>query len=113
VTHEYVILIGGLVNGTGHDGEAPTAIAWALDTVLAVGDDAAVLAISRGDSRVADLRGGLVVALDGGQLEAGGEASFSVLDPASRAVRAEIRDGQIVAGTLPGLTAPLDACADA
>ncbi len=66
MTHEYVIAVGGSILGTADDGEterataatpAPTAIAWAADRILAVGSDAAVRSISRGDSTFIDLAG--------------------------------------------------------
>jgi hypothetical protein len=58
VTHEYVIALGGSVLSAGTPGEpAPTAVAWAADSILAVGSDEAVRAISRGDSIFLDLAG--------------------------------------------------------
>jgi hypothetical protein len=63
VTHEYVIATGGQdLTGGSADGPTPTAIAWAADRVLAVGSDADVRAISRGDSTFLDLDGCLVTA---------------------------------------------------
>jgi hypothetical protein len=67
VTHEYVIATGGLIltGATPADPAttpAPTAIAWAVDRVLAVGLDGDVRAISRGDSTFLDLRGCVVTA---------------------------------------------------
>jgi hypothetical protein len=65
VTHEYVIGVHGLVEPwlPHDDGPAPTAIAWALDRVLAVGQDPQVRAISRGDSTFLDLGGCTVTPL--------------------------------------------------
>lgn len=63
VTHEYVIGLGGRILFTPDT--APTAIAWAADRVLAVGSDAAVRAISRGDSVFIDLAGCVVTPLPG------------------------------------------------
>jgi hypothetical protein len=65
VTHEYVIALSGRILGSrAHtDGPGPTAIAWAADRVLAVGSDAEVRAISRGDSTFLDLRGCAVTPL--------------------------------------------------
>jgi hypothetical protein len=72
VTHEYVIGLGGIVaSGTpgdpgasGPDDASPaTAIAWAADRVLAVGSDADVRSISRGDSIFIDLAGCTVTML--------------------------------------------------
>jgi len=58
VTHEYVIATGGIVlPRRGGTDQPATALAWAADRVLAVGSDAMVRAISRGDSMFLDLRG--------------------------------------------------------
>ena len=63
MTHEYVIATGGqILTGGSVDGPTPTAIAWAADRVLAVGNDADVRSISRGDSTFLDLDGCLVTA---------------------------------------------------
>lgn len=111
MTHEYTILTGGVVLAAVEGCEAPTAIAWALDTILAVGSDAEVLAISRGDSRMASLRGGIVSAAErSASLEPGAPADFAVLDPATRAPLAEVRGGRIVTGAIEGLRPGLDAC---
>jgi len=56
MTHEYTVATGGLVLGATA-GQPATALAWAEDTVLAVGTDAEVRAISRGDSTFVDLVG--------------------------------------------------------
>jgi hypothetical protein len=116
VTHEYTILLGGRVHATpsmpGAGGPAraswqaprPTAIAWADDTVLAVGSDAAVRSISRGDSRFIDLHGAHVVPL-AETLEPGAPADFEIraAGPASGTLRvvAVVRAGQVVDGALP------------
>jgi predicted amidohydrolase YtcJ len=65
VTHEYVIALGGRILASPADPDAPppTAIAWAADRVLAVGSDADVRAISRGDSTFLDLGGCVVTPL--------------------------------------------------
>ncbi len=63
MTHEYVIGLGGLIATDATDGEPATAIAWAADRVLAVGRDAVVRAISRGDSIFLDLAGCAVTPL--------------------------------------------------
>jgi len=77
VTHEYVIGLAGVVPGNVADraGGAqlpmPTALAWAADRVLAVGSDAAVRAISRGDSIFLDLDGCAVTPLPVDSVRAG------------------------------------------
>jgi hypothetical protein len=63
MTHEYVIALNGRVEpDLSGSGEA-TAIGWAADAVLAVGPDAIVRAISRGDSTFLDLQGCVVTPL--------------------------------------------------
>lgn len=114
MTHEYTILIGGRIDGAtpsagiggAAPGASPTAIAWALDTVLAVGGDAEVLSISRGDSRYGNLQGARVVPL-GEVLEPGSGANFAIVGDGGvvegEPVRllAVVRDGQVVEGELP------------
>jgi predicted amidohydrolase YtcJ len=115
MTHEYTILTGGRVlpagaaddAGEGGRSGVATAIAWAAGTVLATGPDAAVLAISRGDSHFGELRGGVVVPL-GGPLEPGAPADFAVLDRLPGAagtprILAVVRGGHLVEGELTGL----------
>lgn len=120
MTHLYVILLGGTVV-RGGDAPDATALAWAGDTVLAVGTDAEVRTISRGDSTVVDLDGATVFPLHGdhpawpteGRLDVGLAASFAILtnDPrtsptgAAPEVRAVVRSGVVVSGALPGLGA--------
>lgn len=116
MTHEYTLLSGGRVIRGASQPDA-TAIAWAADTVLAIGTDEEVRAISRGDSHFVDLAGLTVVPLtadgtvrwpSGGVLEIGGRADLAVLargdeakaDPRTIAV---IRGGRVVSGALPGL----------
>lgn len=87
VTHEYWILVGGTVmRGSGQPDS--TAIAWAGDTILALGSDDEVRAISRGDSHVASLSGAVVSPVTSGSdprptpdgaLDVGGAASFAIL----------------------------------
>jgi predicted amidohydrolase YtcJ len=106
VTHEYTILLGGRVESA--DGERlGSAIAWAADTILAVGEDDRVAAISRGDSRFVTIPGLVVSPLGrSGSLEVGGPADMVIRDPAvprKRLAVATVRDGQLVGGTLPGL----------
>ncbi len=65
MTHEYVIALHGNVGSAaaGRGPSAATAVAWAADSVLAVGSDDVVRAISRGDSTFLDLGGCIVTAL--------------------------------------------------
>ncbi len=87
MTHEYTLLLGGTVitGGSGPDAEA---IAWAADTVLALGSEMEVRSISRGDSHVVRIPGRFVVPLAPGAnltwptdatLEIGGPADLAVL----------------------------------
>jgi predicted amidohydrolase YtcJ len=104
VTHEYTILTGGIVVCGGSAPDA-TAIAWAADTILAVGSDAAVRSISRGDSRFVELGGARVVpAVAGDVLEPGSRADFVVL-AADRSRIAVLLAGRVVQGALPAGTA--------
>ena len=78
MTHEYVIALHGVVRGAPDSTPAPTAIAWAADRILAVGADATVRALSRGDSTFLDLDGCAVGPLDPGQtLEPGAPADLA------------------------------------
>jgi predicted amidohydrolase YtcJ len=120
MSHRYTLLIGGIVI-SGRDEPDASAIAWAADTVIALGSDDDVRAASRGDSHVIDLRGASVVGLGersdvfwppDATLEVGGRADLAVLEsdprridgPAGRRLSALalIRGGQVVAGRLPG-----------
>ncbi len=77
MTHEYTLLTGATILPGGD--QAPCeAIAWAQGTVLALGSEAQVRAISRGDSHVIEFRGAFVVPL-GEVLEPGGPADLVVL----------------------------------
>jgi predicted amidohydrolase YtcJ len=122
MTHEYTLLTGGRVIRGGGAPDA-TAIAWAADTILAVGSDAEVRAISRGDSHFVALGGRTVIPLatDGevrwpvdAALEVGGPADLAVIDgepgaadgsPGAVKVVAHVRGGRVVAGSLPGVHA--------
>lgn len=57
VTHEYTILYDTTVLTGDEACPRATALAWAADTILAVGEATAVRAISRGDSRFMALPG--------------------------------------------------------
>ena len=63
MTHEYIIGLGGRIEPAGEQHEGATAIGWAADSILAVGSDRDVRAISRGDSTFLDLGGCHVTAL--------------------------------------------------
>jgi len=97
VSHLYTLLVGGVVRPGGGAPEA-SAIAWAHDTVLMIGSDEDVRAISRGDSHVVDI-GGLVVVPLGETLEIGGPADLKVLDAKSNSI-AVVRVGRVVEGAL-------------
>ncbi len=120
MTHEYTLLVGGTVVPGGGEPDV-SAIAWAGDTILALGADRDVRAISRGDLRVVDVRGATVVPLAPGagmtwpvdaRLEVGGPADLAVLDRDPRTepagtghggrfqVRALVRGGRVVFGSL-------------
>jgi predicted amidohydrolase YtcJ len=98
-----------------------SAVAWADDTVIALGSDDDVRGVSRGDSHLVDLAGAWVVPLGAGPdaawppratIEVGGRADLAVLEtdprrPDTRDGRrlpalALVRGGQVVAGRLPG-----------
>jgi hypothetical protein len=76
VTHEYTLLLGATVIPGGG---APSceAVAWASGTILALGTEAEIAAISRGDSHVMTFPGAYVVPLEE-TLEVGGAADFAV-----------------------------------
>jgi predicted amidohydrolase YtcJ len=120
VTHRYTLLIRGTVV-SGRDEPDVSAIAWAADTVIALGSDDDVRGTSRGDSHVIDLGGAVVVALgqgpdarwpSGATLEVGGRADLAVLESDPRRIDAPagqrlsalalVRAGRVVAGKLPG-----------
>ena len=120
MTHRYTLLIRGTVI-LGRGEPDVSAIAWAADTVIALGSDDEVCGTSRGDSHVIDLGGASVVALGQGTdarwppdatLEVGGRADLAVLESDPRRVSgpaeqrlpalALVRGGHVVAGRLPG-----------
>ena len=103
MTHEYTLLVGATVIPGGGDPDR-AALAWAMGTILALGSEAEVRAISRGDSVVLDAAGGFVVPL-AGPLEVGSPADLAVLrsDPrlgAAGEPLAVVRGGHVVAGRL-------------
>jgi hypothetical protein len=106
MTHEYTLLVSGIIL-PGGDEPACEAVAWAHDTVLAIGRTTEIEAISRGDSRRFDLGGAFAVPWPAGALLATGEpASLDVLDRdpripgATPRVLAQVRDGQVISGSL-------------
>jgi predicted amidohydrolase YtcJ len=114
MTHEYTILTGGTVLAGAGEPEGQ-AIAWAWDTVLLVGPDELVRAISRGDSHFLELRGRFVIPLGDTDdpiwpadttLEPGTPADFAVVDGDPRLgpthTLAVVRAGRVVAGSLGG-----------
>lgn len=119
MTHLYTLLLGGLVL-PGSDLPDATAIAWAEGTILAVGTDEEVRAVSRGDSQILGVGGAVVIPLgtDGqprwpadAVLEVGGPADMAVLrrDPRGGRpldVMAVIRAGRMILGALPGGWSP-------
>lgn len=104
MTHEYVLLTGGcILRGAGRAGAGASAIAWAHGTILAIGSDAEVRAISRGDSRFVELAGAIVAPEpEGGTLEVGGPADLVVSDAAGSVV-ARVSGGRLVFGSLGDL----------
>jgi hypothetical protein len=121
VTHEYTLLIRGTII-VGRDEPDVSAIAWAADTVIALGSDDDVRGTSRGDSHVIDLGGAIVMGLGAGPdarwppdatLEVGGRADVAVLASDPRRMDAPaglrlsalalVRGGRVVAGRLPGV----------
>ena len=107
MTHRYTLLVRGTVISGGGEPDV-SAIAWAEDTVLALGSDDDVRAVSRGDSHVIDLAGACVVPLGDGSegphgldaswtpeatLEVGGRADLAI----RRATRVMRRRGRAAA----------------
>ena len=109
MTHEYTLLLGATVLPGG--GAPPCeALAWASGIILALGSEAEIRAISRGDSHLMELRDRFVVPLEG-PLEVGAPADLAVLAADPREMRgpggqwrvAVIRGGHLVEGSLaPG-----------
>jgi len=63
MTHEYVIATNGRIEPSTLEEDEATALCWAGETIIAVGPDEVVRAISRGDSTFLDLCGCLVTPL--------------------------------------------------
>ena len=121
VTHEYTILVRARILAGGDQPDAE-AIGWAAGTIMALGSDDEVRAISRGDSHFVDLGGAFVIPLAPGAeprwppdaaLEIGGAADLAVLrdDPRPSGdhvpdprvlTMAVIRGGAVESGALPG-----------
>ena len=121
MTHEYTILVRGRILAGGERPEA-AGIGWAAGTVIALGSEAEMRAVSRGDSHFVDLAGAFVIPLARGAdpgwptnatLEIGAPADLVVLrdDPRRagntawhlRALTiAVIRGGVVASGALPG-----------
>lgn len=120
MTHRYTILVGGTVI-SGREEPDVSAIAWAADTVIALGSDDDVRGTSRGESHVIDLAGAIVVPLGRSPdvrwppeatLDVGGRADLAVLESDPRRIQAPagqrltalalVRGGNVVAGRLPG-----------
>jgi hypothetical protein len=126
MTHEYTLLVGATVLPGGATPPC-RALAWAAGTILALGTEAEIRAMSRGDSHVMALPGRFVAPL-GEPLEIGGPADLLVLatDPRLRGVEpgaggeewaqsgprrvAVIRGGHVVEGSVD---APRDGSAPA
>jgi hypothetical protein len=121
MTHEYTLLVGGTVIAPGGTQDA-SALAWAAGTILALGSDDEVRAISRGDSHVVELRGAFVIPLEAdgvvrwptrAAFAVGGSADLALLraDPRvstagatadlSEVSIARVRAGHLVAGAWP------------
>ena len=128
MSHLFTLLVGGLVI-PGEDQADVSAIGWAGYTVITLGSDEDVMASSRGDSHLIDLRGAVVVPLDADEqphwpvhtaLEVGGPADLAVLSgdpradgaqaPADAEIRtlALVRGGRVVYGELPPELASFD-----
>lgn len=119
MTHLYTLLVGGTVLGSPDQPDA-SAIAWAGDIVIAIGNDVDVRSISRGDSAVVELDGAFVLPVGDGPVpgwpssrvfEVGGPADLAVVadDPRRTGIHAGsgakvlalVRAGRVVAGALP------------
>jgi predicted amidohydrolase YtcJ len=99
VTHEYTLLLGAtILPGAGRP--PCEALAWAAGTILALGTEAEIQAISRGDSGVLTFPGAFVVPLEE-PLDVGAAADLVVLERDPRLgdpgePQAVIRGGHVV-----------------
>ena len=115
MTHEYTLLVGGTIL-PGRAQPPVSAMAWADGTVIALGTDAEIRALSRGDSAILRLGGAFVVPVDPAgnvswppavALEIGGPADLAILDADPRDANqpprplAVIRGGHGTEGGLP------------
>lgn len=78
MTHEYTLLFGATIL-PGGGAPACEALAWASGTILALGTEAEIQAMSRGDSHVMTFPGSFVVPLEE-PLEVGGAADLVVYE---------------------------------
>jgi predicted amidohydrolase YtcJ len=104
VTHEYTLLLGGTVL-PGGGRPACEAIAWADGTILALGSEREIRALSRGDSTVLRAYAAFVAPLHG-TLEIGVPADLAIHERDPRRgdpgpPRAVIRAGHVTEGELP------------
>lgn len=102
MTHEYVIATGGVVlPPRGGTDPAATAIGWAADRVLAVGVDATVRSISRGDSTFLDLHGCAVTMAPTDPARAEALARTLVADGQGDALVERLADAGLIDGPEP------------
>lgn len=105
MTHEYVIAHNGSIEPRGDD--PATAVGWAGETVLAVGSDEVVRAISRGDSTFIDLDGCVVTPLPT-DIERATELVRATTDPDLDIGRMLLAEGELEVSSLePGSPADL------
>jgi threonine dehydratase len=105
MTHEYTLALGGRVRGGEDASGVPSAIAWAMGAIVAIGDDTAVRLISRGDSLTLRLDGAIVTGPGSDPVSApppriGDPADLAVWAGAERPPRllATVVEGRFTAG---------------